>query len=126
MIYTTHDMEEADKICQRIAIMDHGKLKALGTSGELKELQGHSHRITIELRRHDQKLVDELAALAGAVTVNVNGNVVELLVKKLRHDTVYRLSDFLHRRNIDIGDFQISEPTLEEVFIGLTKKELRD
>ena len=126
VIYTTHDMEEADKICQRIAIMDRGKLKALGTSRELKELQGHSHKIRLELGRCDQKLLDELQQIAGAVSVTVSGNTVELRVKKLRHDMVHQLSDFLHRRRVEVGDFNISEPTLEEVFIGLTKKELRD
>jgi len=119
-------MEEADKICQRIAIMDHGKLKALGTGKELKELQGHSHRIILELDRCDEKLVDEMKRISGAISATCDGKIVELRVKKLKHDTVYQLTDYLHRHSVEVGDFNISEPTLEEVFIGLTKKELRD
>ena len=126
VIYTTHDMEEADKICQRIAIMDHGKLKALGTSKELKMHAGHSHKIILELDHHDEKLLEELKRLTGAISVTSEGNVVELRVKKLGHDVVHRLTDYLHHHDVEVGDFNISEPTLEEVFITLTKKELRD
>ena len=126
VIYTTHDMEEADKICQRIAIMDHGKLKALGTSRELKLYAGHSHKITLELDHHDAKLLEELKKLTDAISVTSEGKIVELRVKKLGHDVVHRLTDYLYRHDVEVGDFNISEPTLEEVFITVTKKDLRD
>jgi ABC-2 type transport system ATP-binding protein len=126
VIYTTHDMEEADKLCERIAIMDHGKLKALGTGQELKEMQGHSHKIRLELDHHDDRLLDELKRLTNAVSVTCEGKVVELRVKRLGHDVVHTLSDYLYRHHVEVGEFNISEPTLEEVFITLTKKELRD
>ncbi len=126
VIYTTHDMEEADKLCQRIAIMDRGKLIALGTPGQLKELQGHSHRIELELDRHAPQIVEELGKLVGAISVTENGRQVELRVKKLRPHMVHMLTEFLERRHVEMSDLRISEPTLEEVFIGLTKKELRD
>ncbi|MCX6772442.1 MAG: ATP-binding cassette domain-containing protein [Candidatus Micrarchaeota archaeon] len=126
VIYTTHDMDEADKICQRIAIMDHGKLKALGTSKELKEYAGHSHKIILELDHHDGKLLEELKKLTDAISVTSEGKMVELRVKKLRHDVVHKLTDYLYRHDVEVGEFNISEPTLEEVFITVTKKELRD
>ena len=126
VIYTTHDMEEADKLCERIAIMDHGKLKALGTGRELKEFAGHSHKIILELDHHDEKLLEELKKLTGAISVTSEGKIVELRVKKLGHDVVHRLTDYLYRHDVEVGDFNISEPTLEEVFITVTKKELRD
>ncbi len=126
VIYTTHDMEEADKLCQRIGIMDHGKLVAVGTPQELKATQGHSHVIQLQLDRHDQQLLYDLKRLTGAASVSANGDRVELRIKKLRHGMVHQLSDFLVRRHVEVGDFKIGEPTLEEVFIGLTKKELRE
>ncbi len=126
VIYTTHDMEEADKLCARIAIMDHGRLIALGTPAELKELRGHSHVIEVVLDRHTPQMLEELKKLVGAVSVGAEGNRVTLRVKKLKAHTVHELTDFFGRRHVEMTDMRISEPTLEEVFIGLTKKELRD
>jgi ABC-2 type transport system ATP-binding protein len=126
VVYTTHDMDEADKLCQRIAIMDHGKLAALGTSEELKRLQGHSHKIKVEFDRLDEQMVSELKKLVGAISATVDGKRVELRVKRLKPNMVHALSDFAERKNVDVIDLKINEPTLEEVFIGLTRKELRD
>jgi len=126
VIYTTHDMDEADKLCERIAIMDHGKLKALGTSAELKEIAGHSHKITLQIERCDERLLEELKKMTGAISATYEDKNVELRVKKLKHDMVHELSDYLHRRNIQVDNFKITEPSLEEVFITVTKKELRD
>jgi ABC-2 type transport system ATP-binding protein len=126
VIYTTHDMEEADKLCARIGIMDRGKVVAIGTPRELKALAGHSHIIRMSLDRHDERLLDELKKLTGAASVSAKGDAVEITVKRLRHGTVHTLTEFLVRRHVNVGDFKIEEPTLEEVFIGLTKKELRD
>ncbi len=127
VIYTTHDMDEADKLCDRIGIMDHGKLIAMGTSKELKALQGFSHRIELEMMARPTNIVaNELKELAGADSVRVEGNVVELRVKSLPDGLIHKLSSYLSKRKLALGDFTISEPSLEEVFIGLTKKELRD
>ncbi|VVB57289.1 Trehalose/maltose import ATP-binding protein MalK [uncultured archaeon] len=127
VIYTTHDMDEADKLCDRIGIMDHGKLIALGTSAELKSSQHYSHCIEIEFERvPEQKLLDELKALVGAISVSLEGRRASLPVRRLPPDLIHKLSDFLSRRRISTRDFKVREPTLEEVFINLTKKELRD
>ncbi|HIH19033.1 TPA: ATP-binding cassette domain-containing protein [Candidatus Micrarchaeota archaeon] len=126
VIYTTHDMDEADKLCQRIAIMNYGKLVALGTPSELKELQGHTHKIQLELDSHSPEILDSLKKLAGAISIVANGNKVEMRVKRLKPRLVQTLSEFLDRHNLRMGDFTISEPTLEEVFMSLTKKALRD
>ena len=126
VVYTTHDMDEADKLCDRIGIMDHGKLIAMGNSKELKSLQGFSHRIELEMEHPDQKIADELKVVAGADSATVSGHIVELRVKKLPDGLIHKMSDYLYKRKLTLGDFTISEPTLEEVFIGLTKKELRD
>ena len=69
IVYTTHDMEEADKLCERIAIMDHGKIIAEGTPGELKEKYGGGHRILLELDRTDDKLLKDVSNLVKATCV---------------------------------------------------------
>ena len=126
VIYTTHDMDEADKLCDRIGIMDHGKLIALGTSAELKASQHYSHCIEIEIEKPDEKLLRDLQDLVGAISVGVEGKRVSLPMRRLPPDLIHRLSDFLSRRHVAVGDFKVREPSLEEVFINLTKKELRD
>ena len=126
VVYTTHDMDEADKLCQRIAIMDHGKLIALGTPAELKVSQGHSNIIRLTLDRQTPELLDELRRLVGAVSASAEGKEVELRVKRLKPHMVHGITELLERRHIEMNDMKIVEPTLEDVFIGLTKKELRD
>ncbi len=126
VIYTTHDMDEADKICQRIAIMDHGNLRALGTGKELKETQEYGCIIRMELGRHDAGLLDELRKLTGASGMHESGKTIELRLRKMKPGVVHTLSDFLSRRHVDLDGLQIAEPTLEDVFINITRKELRD
>lgn len=128
IIYTTHDMEEADKLCQRIAIMDKGKLIALGTSKELKALEGEHKNIYIEMEREPSSaIVEKMKAIAGAISARTWDGVVELEVPAARHKAAVRqLAEFIVRQGIELREIKFREPTLEDVFIALTKKELRD
>ena len=126
IIYTTHDMDEADKICQRIAIVDHGKLVELGTPKELKETQEYGCTIRLDLGRHDERLLGELKDLTGATAMTASGKSVELKIRKMKPGLVHAISAHLSKRGVSLDDLSVSQPTLEDVFVNLTKKELRD
>jgi ABC-2 type transport system ATP-binding protein len=125
IVYTTHDMEEAEKICDRITIMDNGRIAADGTSEELKRMIADYHTIEVELEVVPKEIIAELKKLPYIVSVEQAGDLISLKVKG-REGVFYKLSDFFHRKNQKVIEIRFKEPTLEDVFIHLTKKALRD
>jgi len=129
IVYTTHDMEEADKICDRIVIMDQGKIIADGTSDQLKHLIMSGHlievRLGLEEKRDMHNVIQELKKLSFIKSVVYNKDVLNITVDT-KVGTFYSISDFFHKKNIIIEEIQYKEPSLEDVFVHLTKKELRD
>ncbi len=126
VVYTTHDMEEADKLCERIVIMDKGEIKAEGSPHELKDRYGGGHRIELELSGHDAKTLAELRALVDANSVEVNDGIVRLVVPTVSGAVLHTISSFLAKRKVDVLEMRAMEPSLEEVFINVTGKEARD
>jgi ABC-2 type transport system ATP-binding protein len=129
IIYTTHDMEEADKICDRIVIMDKGRIISDGTSDQLKHsiMSGHliEVRLGLEEKGRIRDIIPELKKLPFIKSVEYTKDVINITVNT-KTGTFYRISDFFHKREIIIEEIQYKEPSLEDVFIHLTKKELRD
>ncbi len=126
IVYTTHDMEEADKLCERIAIMDHGKIIAEGTPGELKEKYGGGHRILLELDRTDDKLLKDVSNLVKATSVKTHNHTIEMVVASVEGGVLHKLSGFLEKKDVEVKELKSTEPSLEDVFLNLTNKELRD
>jgi ABC-2 type transport system ATP-binding protein len=126
IVYTTHDMEEADKLCDRIAIMDHGRVIAEGTSPELKIAYGGEHTIELELAKYDDRLLGEIKTLLGASNIRMQNHRMEIDVKSVKGGMLHDLSSFLAKKKIEVLELRGVEPSLEDVFINLTKKELRD
>jgi ABC-2 type transport system ATP-binding protein len=126
ILLITHDMEEADKLSDRIAIIDHGHLLALDTPAELKR---SLHADTVVKVAADIEPTN-LAALLYAELSNVReAHPLEdavLLTLGTDGAVLPTLVDAAARRNITLRDVRIEEPTLETIFIGLTDKELRD
>jgi len=126
VVLTTHNMEEADQLCDRIGIMDRGKLLALGTPEELKGSIGADTIVTVtadgnldELAgrlRQDVDGVDAATTLDGSVQLAVRGTDRVLL----------RVIGAADDAGFAVRDVQVAPPTLETVFINLTGKELRD
>jgi ABC-2 type transport system ATP-binding protein len=126
ILLTTHYMEEADQLCQRVAIMDHGQILALDTPSGLKRSVDADTVVTVHASGDPERLVSVLSAVdgvsgassaAGAVLVNLRGGGKGVLP---------RLFTAAESAGIDVDDVSIAEPTLETVFISLTGKELRD
>ncbi|HEV8065228.1 MAG TPA: ATP-binding cassette domain-containing protein [Acidimicrobiales bacterium] len=126
VMLTTHYMEEADQLCDRVAIMDHGRILALDTPAALKSSIGADTVVSVKASGDG----DELAALlehevAGVTRVRQVDGVVQLHVKGADR-IVPQIVVAAERGHHDIIDLSIAEPTLETVFINLTGKELRD
>jgi len=126
ILLTTHYMEEADQLCDRLAIIDRGQMLALDTPANLKASTGVDTIVTISAEGD----LDSLAALMrdhipGATEANVSGDQVLLGVKGAKGvlPAVVQLADDHDRV---VTDLSINEPTLETVFIKMTGKDLRE
>jgi len=126
ILLTTHYMEEADQLCDRVAIMDHGRILALETPAGLKRSVGADTIVTVSA---DGKL-DELARLLeqrvpGVLRATQVDSTVQLGVKGAE-GVLPAVINAAEDGGFTVTDLSVAEPTLETVFINLTGKELRD
>jgi ABC-2 type transport system ATP-binding protein len=126
ILLTTHYMEEADKLCDRVAIMDHGRILALGTPAELKQSVGADTVVTVKTTGDPDQLTALLAGEVEGVTRTRNTDGAIQLHMQRSERLVPRIVTSAERGGFEIIDLAISEPSLETVFINLTGKELRD
>jgi len=126
ILLTTHYMEEADRLCERVAIMDHGRILALDTPAALKQSIGADTVVTVKATGDTARLAELLTREVEGVTRTreVDGGL-ELHVQG-GDRLVPRLVLAAERGGFDLSDLSVSEPSLETVFINLTGKELRD
>jgi ABC-2 type transport system ATP-binding protein len=126
ILLTTHYMEEADQLCDRVAIMDHGKILALDTPNALKRSVGADTIVTVKASGDPQALAERLEGEIGEVTrARILEGGVELHVQGAER-LVPRVVNAAESAGFDVVDLSVSEPSLETVFINLTGKELRD
>ena len=126
ILLTTHYMEEADLLCDRVAIMDHGKILALDTPAALKQTVGADTVVTVKTTGDTGKLAELLSQeVAGVTRTRLLDGGVELHMQG-GDRLVPRLVLAAERGGFDLNDLSIAEPSLETVFINLTGKDLRD
>ena len=125
IVYTTHYMEEVEMICDRIIILDKGKILAEGTTDELKSLAKLEEKITLEVKKISSKVVDEIKTFKTVDSVMENGNTLVITYKKGK-DNLGELIDFLHSKKVIYSKIFSERPTLNDVFLELTGKDLRD
>lgn len=125
ILYTTHYMEEVELICDRIIILDKGKILAEGTSDELKKLANIEEKITVEVNKIDNKNLEEIKKFKTVDEVNINRNILMITYKKGK-DNLGELTNYLKENKIKYSKIFSERPTLNDVFLELTGKELRD
>jgi ABC-2 type transport system ATP-binding protein len=120
MILTTHHMEEAELLCDRVAIIDKGKILAIGSIPELKSKLESEHAIEIELEKEvdlaflkEEGLIDDLEVLGLKVKI-FTSNKKEVVTK------------LMAKHGAEVSSINFHEPSLEDLFIKLTGRELRE
>jgi len=150
ILLTTHNMEEADALCQRLAIIDHGKNIALGTPAELKASVPGGYLLRLRFGQHSPDLLQRLQALAGVREVRASheaGSGVGVLANgaansgansgadKTNSADVYadrggslvsEIANLASSASVELCDVHISEPSLENLFLHHTGRSLRD
>ena len=126
VLLTTHYMEEAEQLCARVAIMDHGRVLALDTPTALKRSVGADTIINVKVTGDPHLLATVLSRdIDGVTQTREVGGALEIGVKGADR-IVPRIVDSAERAGFDVLEISVAEPSLETVFIGLTGKELRD
>jgi ABC-2 type transport system ATP-binding protein len=126
ILLTTHYMDEAERLCGRVAIMDHGKVIALGSPRELVASIGVEHVLEFSVGNAEDRLQQQvLRGIAGVRDVSINSGVVRMQVTAL-HSAVPALLAELARRDIPLTELRTHSATLEDVFVTLTGRHLRD
>jgi ABC-2 type transport system ATP-binding protein len=126
ILLTTHYMEEADQLCGRVAIMDHGKVLALDTPAKLKQGVGADTVVTLKASGDPAALAEALRRdVAGVTNSRTIDGGVELHVR-VGERLVPRIVSATEAAGFTVADLSVAEPSLETVFISLTGKELRE
>ena len=127
VLLTTHYMEEAERLCDRVAVLDHGSVIALGTPRELIASLGAAHvlEFTVEAPADAIALEPEVARLPGVHAVRRAEATLSLTVAEL-HATVPALVEWLAGRGIALASLRTHHATLEDVFVALTGRSIRD
>ena len=125
VLYTTHYMEEAERLCDRVAIIDQGEIKAEGTRKELVQMVGQKDRVSIDGNGPTTEVVRVLAGSDGVSEATATDHRIVLLVE----DASSRLAALLSAASsagLSVTGVEVEEPNLEAVLLHLTGKALRD
>jgi ABC-2 type transport system ATP-binding protein len=125
VLLTTHYMEEAERLCDRVAVVDHGRIIALGTPRELIASLGAEHVVEFALEDGPGPPDDDLLRLPGVEQVARENGTTHLTVSRV-HQTVPALMRLLSERGASLSALTTHHATLEDVFLNLTGRHLRD
>lgn len=125
IVYTSHYMEEVEYLCDRIYIMDKGRIIASGTKDEIKAILSSENTILLKLEKHSQPLVDELLQQPILSNLHATESEIAFTVSK---NTNYlpTLISLCEKHEATLKSYQVKSPTLEDVFLHLTGRALRN
>jgi len=125
ILLTTHNMEEADALCQRLAIIDHGRNIALGTPAELKASVPGGFLLRLRFATHSPELLERLKTLTGVTEVRAQNDGVDVYADR-GGSLVSEIANITAAASVELSDVHISEPSLENLFLHHTGRSLRE
>jgi ABC-2 type transport system ATP-binding protein len=126
ILLTTHNMEEADALCSRVAIVDHGRLIALGTPQQLKSSIPGGFLVRLQLAAAPAELVAGFQKLPGVTELRAAGDGAVDLYADRGGALIGEIARLAGEAGVEIRDVRISEPSLENLFLHHTGRSLRD
>lgn len=127
VLYTTHYMEEAEELSDRVGIIDHGELIAIGTQKELTEQVGETETLILHIGENEDPdtLAKSIKGINGVLEANVINREISVITPSAK-DVLASVVTKANERGIKIHSIDIREPNLEAVFLHLTGRALRD
>lgn len=126
ILLTTHNMEEADTLCQELAIIDHGRIIAQGTPRELKASIPGGYLLRLRFGQHSPALLERLGKLAGVTEVRASGDAGADLYASRGGSLIPEIVNAAAALGVELSDVHISEPSLENLFLHHTGRSLRE
>ena len=126
VLLTTHNMEEADALCQRLAIIDHGHVIALGTPVQLKASIPGGFLLRLRFGNQTADLLKRLQSLAGVREVRASDNTGADVYADRGGSLISEIANLAASSGAELSDVHISEPSLENLFLHHTGRSLRD
>lgn len=125
ILYTSHYMEEVEQLCNRVYIMDHGKVVASGSKSELLSILSSDDTIQVQLSKTSDKLLEAIKLMDPVRRLDETSDGLRIIAKK-GSNILSALVHAAEKEGIQITHFQMEIPSLEDVFLHLTGKTLRD
>lgn len=126
VIYTSHYMEEVEYLCERIAIVDHGKVIALGTKTELCNRLADGFMVKLQLNRYSEELLQKIKDIPTVERIIIDEDTNTLDIGLKNGEAIGTVVSVVVENHVQILKLEVQEPNLEALFLQLTGRSLRD
>lgn len=125
IVYTTHYMEEVEILCDRVIILDKGKILAQGSTESIKDLAKIEEKVTVEVNDLGNEYIDKIKQFKNVDEVTYSNGILIVTYKEGKNNLI-DMVEFFKKESIKYNKINSERPTLNDVFLELTGKELRD